>query len=72
MPASVAASVTTSVADDDDVERETSAHALVVGVVADEALGARRRVAGVIDLTDVVLREQVLTNKHLRGKKARE
>ena len=55
-----------------DVERETSAHALVVGVVADEALGARRRVAGVIDLTDVVLREQVLTNKHLRGKKARE
>ena len=56
-----------------DVERETSAHALVVGVVADETLGAGRRVAGVVHLTDVVLREQVLTNKHLRKRKrARE
>ena len=52
-----------------DVERQTGAHALVIGVVADEALGAGRRVAGVIDLADVVLREQVLTNKHLHGRK---
>ena len=50
-----------------DVERETGAHALVVGVVADETLGAGRRVAGVVDLADVVLGEHVLTNKHLRG-----